>query len=130
MIWLKKLWFLKKAAAKPLPKPFYHSRIVQQQFESWTADDVGHLRTFLNTPTGKKLVAISGSETFQQSLRECSGDDGAPKAAGMDYLLRFQFNLASERCLKTISSASLDKDANDTDSPEQNAEAASELRSF
>lgn len=76
-----------------------------QHTVEWTEEDVLRLRGFLATPVGQKLVAICGAHAQQTALKECAGDRATPQAAGMDALLRFQFNLASDLQLQRISRA-------------------------
>lgn len=104
--------------------------IVQPVFEKWTASDVETLRAFYKTHTGQKLVSICGSETLQQGMKEAQGNAMA-KAAGMDYMIRFQFNLASDKELARISgetAAQVSK--TNTDDDEQNDVASPAIRSF
>ena len=125
MNWLKQLF-----RRKPKARPVISFRIVQPVFEQWTGDDVTNLCHFLKTPTGQKLVSICGSETLQTGMKEANGDTAAPKAAGMDYLLRFQFNLASSQELARISRAAGDQAAT-TDNAEQKADVdPASMRSF
>lgn len=120
----------KELRLKSSKKPKFPSspnlyRIVQPQFEQWTSDDVANLRSFFSSVTGRKIVSISGSVTFQQAMKEAAGDSLA-LAAGMDHMLRFQFNLASE--LARISGATAAQAAN-PESIQKNEDDAL-LRSF
>jgi hypothetical protein len=71
-------------------------------FEQWTTEDVQALRKFLSSDTGLKLVRMCGSHIHTEALSECAGDKAAPKAYGMDQLLRYQFNLASDTILSQV----------------------------
>jgi hypothetical protein len=124
--------FWSKIFSKKSPRKapsFYSYKIVQPVYAQWNQSDVIELKKFLAGITGKKLISICGSEIFQQSMKEAYGDAGAPTAAGMDRMLIFQFNLASDETLQKISRASLDKEAN-SESNEQNDIDAPLVRSF
>lgn len=71
----------------------------------WTADDVLALRKFFAEQTGRKLIELCGGHALAEAMREAHGDRATPKAAGMDALLRFQFNLASDQEFLRISRA-------------------------
>ena len=126
MNWLTNIFNRKAKVATP-DKPVQY-RIVQPAFEQWNGDDVSHLRSFFGSGTGQKLIAICGSETFQIAMKEANGDSTVPQAAGMDSMLRFQFNLASDAMLKKISEATPDAVANPESSEQNDAELL--LRSF
>lgn len=102
---------------------------VPLQFAEWTAADVEIWRAFLSNPTGAKLVAICGQHALQQAMKEAQGDALA-QAAGMDALLTFQFNLASDRMHARLSEAAADSAANHATAGEQDDAAAVESRSF
>lgn len=55
------------------------------------------LRAFLATETGQKLVKVCGSAIHAEAMAESAGDRASKKAFGMDQLLKFQFNLASDK---------------------------------
>jgi len=126
MNWLTNIFNRKAKIATPA-KPVQF-RIVQPVFEQWNGDDVSHLRSFFSSGTGQKLIAICGSETFQKAIKESNGDATTPQASGMDYMLRFQFNLASDAMLQKISEATPDVVANPESSEQNDAELL--LRSF
>ena len=69
------------------------------EFEAWTVEDVQALRNFMRSATGLKMVKNCGSYIHEQAMSECAGDKATPKAFGMNELLRWQFNLASEKML-------------------------------
>lgn len=71
----------------------------------WTADNVLALRKFFAEETGQKLIELCGGHALAEAMREAHGDRATPQAAGMDALLRFQFNLASNEQLNRISRA-------------------------
>lgn len=104
---LKNLFARKdKASPSERQKRAYASlnfKIVQPQSAEWVYEDVIKLRQFLTTGTGKKLVLICGSEIIQQAMKEVNGDSTMARASGMDGLLRFQFNLASEKMSDKLS---------------------------
>lgn len=95
---------------------------------AWDVDDCEVLRHFLNQPTGRKLIEICGMHALQEALKEAQGDRANPQASGMDAMLRFQFNLASETVREKISGASAAQDANKTADGEQNGAAPVEIR--
>ncbi len=115
------------AARLKAPKPAFY-RVVQGEFVDWNADDVANLRKFYVTYTGSKLVKICGSETLQQAMKEANGDALA-RAAGMDHMLRMQFNMASDKELARISAATAVPVAHSDDSQQEEA-ASSAIRSF
>ncbi len=78
---------------------------VLPEFEKWTASDVSLLRAFLGSATGEKLVKICGSETHKAAMIEATGATTPKRAHGMDWLLRFQFNLASDEILSRAAGA-------------------------
>jgi len=82
-------------AAQPRPAKFE----ILPEFEEWEQSDVMALRSFLSSQTGRKLVKVCGSEIHVASLKECAGDSGSPQAYGMNQMLLFQFNLASDKML-------------------------------
>lgn len=59
--------------------------------------DIMALRAFFATETGQKLVKVCGSAIHVEAMAESAGDRASKKAFGMDALLRFQFNLASDK---------------------------------
>lgn len=69
----------------------------------WTPDDCLALRKFFGEATGRKLIELCGGHALHEAMREAHGDRTTPMAAGMDALLRFQFNLASDQEYKRVS---------------------------
>lgn len=94
---------------------------------NWTAEHVGHLREFLGSETGRVVVAICGQHALTEAMNEAQGDRTSPKAAGMDAMLRFQFNLASDKTLAAISGGSPANEQNTADA-EQDASVLVEIR--
>ena len=95
-------------ATQPAPAPRPVKFAILPEFERWEQSDVMALRAFFSSETGRKLVKVCGSEVHKASLHECAGDAGSPKAFGMNQMLVFQFNLASDL---QFSQASGDTDA-------------------
>jgi hypothetical protein len=124
MNWLRNIFGLSKPVV-PTPKPakFIGSPVLVD----WDAQDVMELRKFLQNQTGKKLIEICGAHSLRTAMKECSGDKGAPEAAGMDAMLRFQFNLASDRMLQQISG---DSPANESSAVSELSDTDRPLRSF
>jgi hypothetical protein len=114
--------------AKPRPAALRY-QLVQPEFATWTAQDVGNLRMFLKTETGQKLVSICGSKIFQQGMKEAHGDALA-RAAGMDELLIFQFNLASDEQLAKLSEATAAQVAQTTPENAELNDDVTLIRSF
>lgn len=108
------------------PAPSRSFTIPPQTLE-WQAEDCEILRHFLTQPTGRKLVEICGGEALQEAMKEAQGDRGNPKAAGMDAMLRFQFNLASETVRQKLSGDSAAQESKPADG-EQNGAAPVEIR--
>lgn len=131
MSWLKSIFDRRKktvVASTPKPSPARY-QIVQPHFEVWDESDVTALRTFFSSATGQKLIAICGSETLQQGMKEAAGDS-LTRAAGMDFMLRFQFNLASDKELARISGATAAQAAKSPEHSQQDEVVNSEIRSF
>ncbi len=120
-------WIYERPPVDP-PVQSEFSFPVPLQFAEWTAADVEIWRAFLSNPTGAKLVAICGQHALQQAMKEAQGDALA-QAAGMDALLTFQFNLASDKVHQRLSEAAADSAANHTTAGEDDADAV-ESRSF
>ncbi len=77
----------------------------------WTPDNCMALRSFLSNETGRKMIEICGGRAFQEAMKEAQGDRSNPQGAGMDAMIRFQFNLASDAAFQTLSEAPADTEA-------------------
>jgi len=96
----------------------------------WTAGDCEALRSFFQKETGRKLLEICGAHALHEAMKECAGDKAAPLAAGMDAMLRFQFNLASESVRQKLSDESADSDSKTAEREQDAAQPVEIRRSF
>lgn len=127
MTWLVKLFKRKREPqAVTAKRPSFLAPPVTVD---WTVGDVIEARRFLSGETGRKFVEICGAEALREAMAEVCGDRTGPRAAGMDAMLRFQFNLASDALFQKISSPTLAKVDHTTDGQQDEAGLV-EIRSF
>lgn len=85
----------------------FRERMIPRVAEKWLAADVQAWQLFLKTPTGQKLLACCREQITHEALVGCNDAvntvHSAARAAGADWLLRYQFNMASNKTLEEIS---------------------------
>ena len=130
---LSQLQALLSRALAPCPKAGDRGArkfIIRPAVEDWTADDCLLWRKFLGTPTGQKLILISGGEASETAMKECCGDTATPQASGMSAMLRFQFNLASDVVFQSLSGEAPAQASNTADREQEAAAPVETSRSF
>lgn len=130
LLWV--VWASASVEIKSLKKSIKENtfRIAQNEHVEWTASNCQELRKFYANETGQKLVKICGSHITIEAMKECAGDKGSPQAYGMDCLLRFQFNLASDTMLAQISPPPASQEENTADTERESGEPVEIRRSF
>lgn len=111
-------------------KPQNNFTIVQSEHVEWTVSDVSALRQFFANETGQKVVKICGAHIVVESMRECSGDTGSPRAYGMDSMLKFIYNLASDAMVAKISPPPATQEDNTADAQGEQGEPVDIRRAF
>ena len=77
----------------------------------WTEDDASNWKSFLKTPSGQALWIRARAMEAATCIKACAGQYDPKMAGGISFTMNWLEQLANA---ETISSASLDKDANNS----------------